>query len=769
MEKKNNRGDDYVELKNYNELYKRGRKYIVLFIIFSLLIIGGTLGNMVVMNRQNTEDTKEYVNDITGQMTNAVSIRLQEKRTLTDSISDSIENMSASQFEGGMESFLERKRLLSGLEFTAFYSSLDGEVYLSGELPEGLSVEAAQLMELETLRQAVETDTPTIGIERGHVIFAKTLYREGQQIGFFIASDSKDGLREVVQSGVFSNRSYNCIINRNGEVVLSASDDGEFINLAQLFYDGQDQDLLKNMQIMETHIENNEGGIFEFRMVSGKKGYLSYTPMGINDWIMLTIVPVNLLSVYSDTFVLRSFISVLSSVILFSVFGLILVGTYNYGRKTLEALAFTDDITGGINNAEFKREYRELLEKADVRQYSIVLLDVVDFKAINEKYSVNAGNEMLRYFYRMIERNLDKGAYEFAARSEMDHYFLCLKETQPERLQKRIDAVVDRINRFEDTELPKNQIGFWEGVSFITDKDTDIMVLQDQARLALKDKKISGKCMFYGDEIADRIRQARELDRTFEEALVNGDFMLYLQPKVNLKKRAIEGVEALARWKHPEKGIVPPVQFIPYLEDSGKIKKLDRYIFEQVCIWLSQRKAGGEELFPVSVNLSRSHFMEENFLDWFVETSKKYGVDNRFLEFELTESVFMNDAHIRRVRDSIRKMHEHGFSLAIDDFGIGYSSLSLIREFDVDELKLDRSFFLDLSSRKAREVISCLVHLAKELDIQIVVEGIETDSQIEYLKMLDCDVVQGYFFSKPLSEEDFDRWSETFDFGEYGG
>lgn len=201
-----------------------------------------------------------------------------------------------------------------------------------------------------------------------------------------------------------------------------------------------------------------------------------------------------------------------------------------------------------------------------------------------------------------------------------------------------------------------------------------------------------------------------------------------------MRARSIAGAEALARWYHPERGIVPPVQFIPYLEDSGKIRKLDRYIFEQTCIWLSRRKAAGEELYPVSVNLSRNHFMEENFLDWFVETTEKYGVDNHLLEFELTESVFMNDAHIRKVRDAIYKMHEHGFTLSIDDFGIGYSSLSLIREFDVDVLKLDRSFFLDLDSRKAREVISCLVNLARELDIQIVVEGIETYRQIEYLK-----------------------------------
>ena len=135
------------------------------------------------------------------------------------------------------------------------------------------------------------------------------------------------------------------------------------------------------------------------------------------------------------------------------------------------------------------------------------------------------------------------------------HYFLLLKETDPDEIQKRLDAIVSEINSFEDTDLPKNEFEFWEGVSFITDQSMDIMVLQDQARMALKDKKTSGKCLFYDDDIAERIRQARELDRTFEQALVDGDFRLYLQPKVNMRTRSIAGAEALARWYHPERGI----------------------------------------------------------------------------------------------------------------------------------------------------------------------------------------------------------------------
>ena len=766
---KRGRGNRYENLKIYSRLYGKGRYYIFLFIIFSLIVIGGSLVNMVTMNRRNAKNTQEYVNNITDQMANAVSIRLRDKRILVDSIGDSIEYMNGEQYEALQDNFLERKRLISDMDFIAFYDSVDREFYFSGELPEGIAADGEHLMELETVRNAVETGKSAIGVEQQYLLYIRPLYRNGQRTGFLMAGEREASMRDIIRTGGFSGRSYSCIINKDGQVVLSTADDGAFVYLAQVFYDGEDQELLEKMRVMEEHIDHDEGGIFEFRMATGNDGYLSYTPMGINDWIMLTIVPKNLLSVYSDSFVLRSFIGVLGSIVVSLAFGMTLTGTYNYGRKSLEWLAFYDDITDGINNTEFKQKYMAMSEKNDMSGYAVVLLDAVDFKEINEKYGVGVGNEMLKYFYRSIDKNLKKEHLEIAARSEMDHYFLLLKETDPDEIQKRLDAIVSEINSFEDTDLPKNEFEFWEGVSFITDQSMDIMVLQDQARMALKDKKTSGKCLFYDDDIAERIRQARELDRTFEQALVDGDFRLYLQPKVNMRTRSIAGAEALARWYHPERGIVPPVQFIPYLEDSGKIRKLDRYIFEQTCIWLSRRKAAGEELYPVSVNLSRNHFMEENFLDWFVETTEKYGVDNRLLEFELTESVFMNDAHIRKVRDAIYKMHEHGFTLSIDDFGIGYSSLSLIREFDVDVLKLDRSFFLDLDSRKAREVISCLVNLARELDIQIVVEGIETYRQIEYLKILNCDVVQGYFFSKPLPEEEFGKWSDAFDFEQYGG
>lgn len=168
----------------------------------------------------------------------------------------------------------------------------------------------------------------------------------------------------------------------------------------------------------------------------------------------------------------------------------------------------------------------------------------------------------------------------------------------------------------------------------------------------------------------------------------------------------------------------------------------------------------GKNLYPISVNLSRNHFNNIDFLDEFVKIIDKYHISRKFIEFELTETIFLDEEGRKRVKECINKMHMLGFRCSMDDFGIGYSSLSLLREFDVDVLKLDRTFLGDLSNKKARDIISTLMELARKLNIEVVAEGIEVQSQIDYLRSVRCNQVQGYFFSKPLPIDAFEKWEE---------
>lgn len=178
-------------------------------------------------------------------------------------------------------------------------------------------------------------------------------------------------------------------------------------------------------------------------------------------------------------------------------------------------------------------------------------------------------------------------------------------------------------------------------------------------------------------------------------------------------------------------------------------------------------KEAGETLFPVSVNLSRSHFVDENFLGSFVRIADKYQIDRSLIEFEVTETLFLDAAQLNKAREGLQMIHKNGFRCSLDDFGYGYSSLTLLREFEIDVLKLDRSFFLNLESSRARDVIASILDMTEKLHISTVAEGIETQQQMEYIRTVNCDTIQGYYFSRPLPVEEFEAWLREFKIENY--
>lgn len=229
---------------------------------------------------------------------------------------------------------------------------------------------------------------------------------------------------------------------------------------------------------------------------------------------------------------------------------------------------------------------------------------------------------------------------------------------------------------------------------------------------------------------------------------------------MRLADGAVAGAEALARWFHPREGTIYPSEFVPVLERSGAVRALDLYVFERVCERLARWLREGREPVPVSVNLSRRHFEDPRFLARFADTADRLGVPRGLLEMELTESIFLDDEAIDNVKRAVRDLRAAGFSCSLDDFGSGYSSLGLLKEFDVSALKLDRRFFREDTPR-ARDVVEAVVRLAAKLGLDTVAEGIEDERQLAFLQSVGCGLVQGYVFAEPLPFDEFERWADT--------
>ena len=587
-----------------------------------------------------------------------------------------------------------------------------------------------------------------------------SLYQENNIIGVLEGTGNKESMQRLIQPVSFDGQGLTCIADTEGNVVISPTDLDPFMRLDDIFKEDSEETTVRNIKRMQENMKEGKNGVFSFVAVDGRELILSYNILKSYDWVLLTLVPADLISYETDRYVIQTFAIVAGTILLFLFFLLILLFIYRNNRRRLEYIAFVDAVTGGMNNAAFCLKLRETLKNARRNEYTVAVINIRNFKMINESFGTHEGDRTLHYCMQILRKNVKEG--EIAARGNADDFFLCLKEGNRNIVAARLQEIVREINSFNENLENPYHLSFRQGAYLIDEPDLDSTIIQDRVMTACMNQQEFGEnsCVFYDICFTQKMKQEHELNAMFRGALENGDFKVYFQPKVSLEDEKTAGAEALVRWQHPEEGMISPGDFIPLFEKNGNICRLDCYVFEEVCRTIDRWRREGRKLFPVSVNLSRQHFKRNDFLNQFADVAAKYRIPEGLLELELTESIFFDDNSIAMVRESINRMHELGFKCSLDDFGSGFSSLGLLKEFDVDTIKLDRRFFLDMSKPKAEDVVECLIDLAGRLKVKTVAEGIETQEQIDFLKQIHCDMVQGFFYSRPLRAEEFEEWAD---------
>ena len=587
-----------------------------------------------------------------------------------------------------------------------------------------------------------------------------SLYQENNIIGVLGGTGNKESMQRLIQPVSFDGQGLTCIADTEGNVVISPTDLDPFMRLDDIFKEDSEETTVRNIKRMQENMKEGKNGVFSFVAVDGRELILSYNILKSYDWVLLTLVPADLISYETDRYVIQTFAIVAGTILLFLFFLLILLFIYRNNRRRLEYIAFVDAVTGGMNNAAFCLKLRETLKNARRNEYTVAVINIRNFKMINESFGTHEGDRTLHYCMQILRKNVKEG--EIAARGNADDFFLCLKEGNRNIVAARLQEIVREINSFNENLENPYHLSFRQGAYLIDEPDLDSTIIQDRVMTACMNQQEFGEnsCVFYDICFTQKMKQEHELNAMFRGALENGDFKVYFQPKVSLEDEKTAGAEALVRWQHPEEGMISPGDFIPLFEKNGNICRLDCYVFEEVCRTIDRWRREGRKLFPVSVNLSRQHFKRNDFLNQFADVAAKYRIPEGLLELELTESIFFDDNSIAMVRESINRMHELGFKCSLDDFGSGFSSLGLLKEFDVDTIKLDRRFFLDMSKPKAEDVVECLIDLAGRLKVKTVAEGIETQEQIDFLKQIHCDMVHGFFYSPPLRAEEFEEWAD---------
>lgn len=720
---------------------------IVMLSAVLVIIFAFTIWNASVLRTALNQSTEMYAQDVLNQQADGFSSRMQSIQRQMNLMADSISVVRGVQSDEDLSSFLGRKSKISGFDELAFIDE-NGKV-----VPSDFSIPTGEAMSV--LQPSFEGERLVLPLEGQKILYSVPVWNDGRVSGVLAGTRDKKNMQTLLQSDSFQGQGLMCIVDHKGEVIVAPTDIDPFLRLEDIFKEGGDSEEFHSVQEMKGNLENQEGGVIRFTAVNGEKLVLSYNSLGVNDWMLLSLIPENLISSKATGYITWTFVAIGITILVFACFLFFIFHFYQGNKRHLERVAYMDAVTGGMNNSAFQAQYFKEIHSGKPVSFSVVLLNIKGFKLINEKFGASFGDETLKSVYQNIKSCLKSG--EFCARGDADNFFLCLKEHEPDSVQSRLNVIMEKINSRVQSE---DFLEFYQGAYIVDDPDTDIMLIEDRARTAYQSSKSddSAKCTFYDASFTKKLQMERELNAMFYSALEKKEFQLYLQPKVRIKTGRIEGAEALVRWLHTDRGIISPSQFIPIFERSGKICRLDAYMFEEVCTLIEKWKNSGTEPVPISVNLSRRHFDEPDFLLRFADTARKYHVPRNMIEFELTESIFFDNTKIKIVKESIKQMHKLGFLCSLDDFGSGFSSLGLIKEFDVDAIKMDKQFFTDVSDQKSQDIIKCLIELAEKLHMRTVAEGIETEEQLRYMRQFECDLVQGYVYAKPMPVGEFEEW-----------
>lgn len=421
----------------------------------------------------------------------------------------------------------------------------------------------------------------------------------------------------------------------------------------------------------------------------------------------------------------------------------------------IERVKSKDTLTGLLTFERFEADYMQLLSNAD-KKYAIMYFDITRFKYINDEWGYSTGNELLKYCARIMNQTLSSD--ERFCRISGDNFLLLMEYETEEKFLRRIvsnyHAQVEQTkNRF-----PKINPIISTGIYFLKSSDKDLSIAIDRANAARKTVKSFHKSAVavFDEHLNYRMNREKEIENKMNDALGNGEFHIFFQPKVSLKTGEIIGAEALLRWILPDGRTIMPMDFIPIFEKNGFITELDFYVYDRVFATIRRWLDSGITPVTVSVNVSRAHVNESSFQDKLLGLLEVYGITTEYLELELTESIFFEDLQV--LRSMISGLREKGFKISIDDFGSGYSSLNLLKTLPVDILKLDKDFFLQSTmDDRDKTVINSIIRLAKGLGLSVISEGVETAAQVEYLTGIGCDMAQGYYYYKPMPLPDFEK------------
>ncbi len=504
---------------------------------------------------------------------------------------------------------------------------------------------------------------------------------------------------------------------------------------------------------------------------TGGRGAFSLSSFGTDYCICVTPIPaldnnVMLVTISDQNSLIESemtFIRHITFVLLIAAiaFGISIIYSFLYHRqakKELSVATLTDATLECPNAEQFRRNAVEVVYSQQ-KEYAVLACVIRRYRYVVDRLGEQKTNELLRAIAKIFGTFCTTSeTYGYAGEGK----FLLLYRYHSEKNMKEKIHLLEAIsNKAEPLRGSGIAVKFNVGVyrTSLGHRRT-VPEMIDCASMAAESIKnnISVPYVLYTDEVKSELAKNEHIEAQMEDALQNGEFKLFLQPKYNAKYDRVDSAEALVRWRDPESGEYKlPAAFVTLFETNGFIVKIDKFLYVETLKYISQAVEDGEKIVPISLNVSRVTALSPDFLDFYVSNKKKYQVGDNFITLELTESFAMDNCE--KIREIVKVLHENGIRCSIDDFGAGYSSFNLLKQITFDELKIDRIFLeRGIDNLRDDKIFSSIVQLAKSLDISVVQEGVETERMHQYVQQMGCEIIQGYYYAKPMPLERFQKF-----------
>lgn len=581
---------------------------------------------------------------------------------------------------------------------------------------------------------AVVNDVIGVTITNGEAV----LYQNGKEI-----SDLKTDAKEYTNY-------IDLYDEENFKIYLETTDNSYFDKFAS-----GDLAFIQESVFKSIEMSDNVAGSNDFNEVMNMSVFQQTCYYGFNnDDGTVTYVTLKIHITVQDVILVELVcVSIFLICFIYFIFVIFMFVRFVRSQRKLLKLYYADKETGGNNWYYFlgvaskkMRKYRRKSVKA-----AMVHIQMEKYRSYCSCYGNKEGSKLVSDFYDVIRRSITRK--ETFARHEMCDFGILLCYMDEEHLVER----VEKIMKLMAEKRPNIKLYFKAGIHILDGERMEPAESYNRATIARTkiDDSHNESVSFFTKQMKEELLWERKVENEMERALQNHEYKVYLQPKYSVDNEKLAAAEALVRWVHPTEGLIAPYRFIPIFERNGFITRLDDYMIEEVAKLQAGWIAQGKRIVPISVNVSRAHFTRENLAEHICEIVDHYKVPHEAIELELTESAFFDDKET--LIGIVNKMKGYGFVVSMDDFGAGYSSLNSLKELPIDVVKLDAEFFRGNDEEgKGKVIVSDAIGLAKKLNMRIVAEGIETREQVDFLAEKECDLIQGYYFAKPMPVEEFE-------------